>query len=387
MNGLWLLTANFKRKPLRASLTTISLVVAFLLFMILRALADSLAGGAESGDDERLVVDARYSMTDNLPIAHIHAMSGLEEVAAVSPMVWFGGYYQDPQQSFTTFVVDHQGYLDVFREIEVEPAAREQFRASRRSVLVHESLLATHGWAVGQTIPLVGDIWPKEDGSWDWEFVLAGSYQLPEGSRVPRAFLLRLDYFREAVSPWVKDQVGWAVLRLKPGADAAGVAKIIDARFLNSSDPTKTMTEDAYGEQMANQIGDLGLVAGMILAAVFFTIVLLTANVISLGYRERITELATMKTLGFRDGSISMLVFTESVLLCLLGATIGIALGFAVEPVFQSSLAQVLGGFQMTVWHAVQGLVLAIVLGAAVGLVPALKAWRLPIARSLREVG
>lgn len=386
MSPLSLILAGLRRNPVRSLLTVASLAVAFLLFLLLRALLDGLSGGGTATEDRRLIVDAKYSMTDNVPMAHVHSIAGFEGVAATAAMVWFGGYYQDPKQSFTTLAVNPDAYLSAFRELHADPAALAEFRQVRRAVLVHESLVAKHGWEIGQVIPMFGDIWPKEDGSWDWEFVLAGSYTLPAGSRVPRAFLLNLDYFHETVADWVKDQAGWVVIRLDESADSAAVARAIDGRFENSSDPTKTMSEDAYAEEMADQLGDLGMVAGLILAAVFFTLLLLTANVVSLSFRERITELATLKALGFQDGRISIQVLSESLILCATGAVVGIVTAYSVEPLMSDVLIEAFGSFQIRPSHLVESLLVAMLLGCLVGLPPTFRAWRLPVAQTLREL-
>ncbi len=386
MSPLALTVTGLRRNPVRSLLTVASLAVAFLLFLLLRALLDGLSGGTSAAGDGRLIVDAKYSMTDNVPMAHVHNIAGIEGVAAAAAVVWFGGYYQDPTQSFTTLAVDSESYLRVFSEIEADPAALAEFRQVRRAVLVHDSLVRKYGWQIGQLIPLIGDIWPKEDGSWDWEFVLAGSYTVPAGSRIPSAFLLNLDYFHDSVIWWAKDQAGWVVMRLAEGAEAPRVIGAIDNRFENSTDPTKTMSADAYAEEMANQLGDLGLIAGLILGAVFFTLLLLTANVVSLGFRERVTEFATLKALGFQDGRISAQVLAESLLLCTLGAVIGIAVAYAVEPLIEDLLMDVFGSFQIRPWHLLESLLVATLLGCVVGLAPSVRAWRLPVAQTLREV-
>ena len=383
MNRATFITLNLRRKPTRTALTFVSLVIAFLLFMLLKAISTALTGGVTAGGVQRLIVDAKYSMTDNLPIAYIQTIRDLPHVVDVTQMVWFGGYYQDPKTAFTTLPVDQNRYFDVFPELQADPAAIARFKQSKRAVLVHESLATTHGWSVGQSIPMVGDIWPKEDGSWNWEFILAGTYRAGEKSRLPKAFLIRHDYFNESVSHWVKDQVGWAVVRLEANVDPATVIKSIDTLFENSSDPTKSITEDAYGQEMANEIGDIGLIASMILGAVFFTLILLTANVVSLSFRERIPELATMKSLGFRDNAISALVLIESVTLCLVGASVGVLAGFLVEPMVGASVEPVLGYFEMTWWHALQATAIGAVIGVLVGLLPAFKAKRLSITQAL----
>ena len=384
MNRCTLVVTNFGRKPMRTFLTLVSLAIAFLLFMLLGAISTALEGGVSAQGVQRLIVDAKYSMTDNLPMATIRAIREVPGVAEVTQMVWFGGYYRDPKISFTSLPVDHQRYFQVFPDVSVEADVLERFGESKRAVVAHETLVATHGWAVGDVIPLQGDIWPKEDGSWDWEFVLAGSYATPEGSRLPKVFLIRHDYFNESVADWVKDQVGWAVVKLAQDVEAQQVIDAIDGLFENSSDPTKSMTEDAYGLEMAREIGDISLIASMILGAVFFTIVLLTANVVSLTFRERVAELATMKTLGFQNGFIFALVLLESISLCVVGAVIGVGLGLLLEPQIKTDLESALGFFDMTWVHTTQALAIAVALGFSVGMLPAMQASRLPIAEALK---
>ncbi len=149
MNRFTLITTNLWRKPTRTSLTLISLVVAFLLFMLLRAITTAISGGVTVAGAQRLIVDAKYSMTDNLPIAYVRAMREMPGVLEVTQMVWFGGYYQDPQVSFTTVPVDHTRYFDVFPEAVIGADVLERFHQSKRAVVAHESLVATYGWSVG----------------------------------------------------------------------------------------------------------------------------------------------------------------------------------------------------------------------------------------------
>ncbi len=387
MNSLTLITTNLWRKPTRTSLTLISLIIAFLLFMLLRGITTAISGGVDSEGVQRLIVDAKYSMTDNLPLAYVHAMREVPGVAEVTQMVWFGGYYQDPKTSFTKIPVDHTRYFDVFPEARVDVEVLRRFSESKRAVVVHESLVAAYGWSVGEVIPIRGDIWPKADGSWDWEFLLAGSYATSENSRLPKMFLMRHDYFNESVADGVKNQIGWAVIRLKSNANPQSVIGAIDGLFENSSDPTKSLTEDAYIQEMANEIGNISLIASAILSAVFFTIVLLTANVVLLAFRERVPELATMKTLGFRDSFLSWLVMIESLTLCLTGAAMGVAIGFLLEPQIKTNLETVLGNFEMTWIHASQAMTIAAALGLAVGALPAIQAKQIQIAQAMRESG
>ena len=387
MTALSLIRTGLFSKPTRTSLTFLSLCIAFLLFMLLQAITRAFAGGTTVPGVQRVMTDAKYSMTDNLPLSHVRAMEELEGVGDVTQMVWFGGYYQDPKNQFAKAPVDHTRIFSVFPELVVGDAVLERFHASKRAVVVEAVLAEQYGWQTGDAIPIVADIWPRDDGSWHWEFILAGTYQIPPGSRIQPWFFLRWDYFNESVMDWVKNQIGWTVLRVNDGVEPKTVIDHIDELFENSSDPTKSLSEDEMARQFANQIGDIGAIATMILAAVFFTILLLTANVAALSFRERVPGLAVMKTLGFQDRYVAMLVFAESAGLFLIGAIGGIASGFLLEPVLQESLAPATGRFQMTWQDAALGMVLASGLAVAIAIYPTWAANRLPIVQALREVG
>jgi putative ABC transport system permease protein len=266
----------------------------------------------------------------------------------------------------------------------VSEAARQRFLASRRAVIAAAPIAAQFGWQVGDPIPIRGDIWPKEDGSWDWEFVYAGAYSSPPGSRVQPMFLIRSDYFMESVIDWAKHQATSAVLRVHEDADPQAVIDAIDLAFENSSDPTKSLSEDDYTRQFANQLGDIGLITTLILVAVFFTLLLLTANVVSLGFQERVPELAVLKTLGFQDGFVAGLVLGEALLLCIAGAAAGVAAGFALEPSLNANLGGVLGRFDMAWRDAGAAITIAPIMGLMVGLPAAAAAQRLSIVRALQ---
>lgn len=379
-----LVLANLRRRPVRLALTILSLAVAFLLFMLLRGVAAAFSGAGPAPEAQRLYVDARYSMTDNLPVSHLHAVRELPGVAAATQMVWFGGYYREPANSFAKIPVDPDAFFAVYPDLQVSDDVLQRFAASRRAVVAAAPLVERYGWQVGDVIPIRGDIWPRRDGSWDWEFVLAGSYGLPEGSRMQPMLLLRFDYFSETVIEWASHQIGWMVVRAVPGADAATLMADIEARFDNSADPVSALTEDAYTRQFASELGDMVAITSAILGAVFFTVVLLTGNVSAMAFRERIPELAVLKTLGFSNLGVAALVLVEALGLTLAGACCGIALGFAAQPLLDAHLSGVLGPVAIRWADAGQGVALALALGLAVGLPPALATGRLSIVSALR---
>jgi putative ABC transport system permease protein len=384
--SIWhLLWSNLFRRATRTWLTFLSLVIAFLLFMLLRSIATAFAGGISTEGLTRLIVDAKYSMTDNLPISYVQQIQSLDEVAVATNLSWFGGYYQDPKNSFAKYPIDPISYFAVYTDFLIDDDVLQRFANTRVGIVVSESLAARFGWRTGDVIPMRGNIWPKEDGSWDWQFELVGTFAYAASQTDVPLLLLRYDYFNESVIDWAKNQIGWITLRVSDSHSSADAIRAIDSLFENSSDPTRSTSEADYQRQFASQLGDIGLITTMILSAVFFTILLLTGNTASQAFKERIPELAVLKTLGFRDRTIAGLVLTEAVLLSLTGAAVGIAAAFVLEPYLNANLSTFIGRFKMDLTSAAMALGLALGIGLLIGAYPAWSGLRLTIVDALRE--
>ena len=381
MKLLSLLWRNLLRKPTRTSLTFASLVIAFLLFMLLQAISDAFSGGVSLEGMDRIVIDSKYSMTDNLPLAYVQRIRSLDEVDQVTNMSWFGGYYKEPRESFATYPVDPESYFEVFNEQRISADTLDRFKRIRVSAVASEALAAQYAWKPGDRIPITQDIFPQNNGSWTWQFELAGTFEYSGG----QLLLINYDYFNEAVIGWGRDQVGWLVGRVVDPTNVEATIQMIDGMFENSSDPTRSTTEDEYRRQFASQLGDIGTISAMILMAVFFTIILLTGNTAAQAFAERVPELAVMKTLGFPDRSVTMLVLAEAAVLCVLGGAVGVVIAFLLEPVLNANLAGMLGGFDMNTRSALDALGLATLLGLVIGAYPAVSAKRLTIVDALRE--
>jgi len=379
-----LVAANLFRHPARTFLTFVSLVIAFILFMVLNAVTAAFSGGTSLHGADRLIVDAKYSMTDNLPVAYVEQLRRVDGVKNVSAVNWFGGYYRDPKTTFTTLAVDPEPYFAIYPDYRVSPSVLAKFAATPMGAVASRALAEKHGWATGDRVVLRADIWPLEDGTWDWEFELVGTFE-GNGQIAESLFLLRRDYFDDAVMHWAKDQVGFAVLDIEGSQSPESVAAMIDGFYENSSDPTKTASEDQYTRQFVSQLGDIGLMSSAILGSVFFTILLLTGNTASQTFRERVPELAAMKTLGFTDRSVAYLVLAEAMALCVAGGIAGIAVARALEPVLNASLGGALGSFAMDTQSMVAALALSVAIGFVIGIQPAWSARRLTIVDALRE--
>ncbi len=385
MSNLDLLWANLHRHPVRTYLTLLSVLVAFLLFGLLRTLAVWFGSApAEGAAADRLVVSAKYSIIESLPISQMNVILGIDGVEAVTHQDWFGGNYQDGRSFFPKFPVNPRAYFEMFPELIIDPAELDAFERTRTGAVVAEGMLAQYGWQIGDKIPIEADIWPMANGNRNWVFDLVGTYTAEEGGQPGGAFLFQYDYFDEARG-FGRGTVGWYTVRIADPDAAPVVANAIDSRFENSMNPTKTATEDEFGKAFASQIGDLGLMATGILSAVFFTVLLLTANTMTQALRERIPELAVLKTLGFGNPRVAWLVLGESVVLCVAGGSLGIGLAALFAPAANAIVPFGSGDLALGWQTAATGVGVAVLLGLVVGVAPAVSAGRLSIAEALRR--
>ena len=381
MKYFGLLWAGLFRKRARTILTMASLVVAFLLFGLLQAVQSAFVAGVDVSNAGRLITNGRYSIIDLLPISHAQRIAATPGVEAVTHATWFGGQYQDPANFFPKFPVEPEAYLDLYPEIMLSAAQREAFINTRTGVVVAKGLADRFQWSIGDRIPIIADIWQGKDGN-TWQFDLVGIYELPEDSNLGDSMLINYSYFDENRAG-AQGQVGWFISRMSDPNQAGEVAAAIDQQFLNSNNETKSATEQEFFLSFAKQIGNIGLIVAAILGAVFFTIVLVTGNTMSQAVRERIPELAVLKTLGFSNQKVLALVLSESVLLSLIGGGIGLLIAFVLVPGVAQAMRGFLPGMAFTPGALGLGVVVAVVLGVVVGLFPALKAMRLSIVDAL----
>lgn len=378
-----LVAAGLLRRRARTLLTLLSIVVAFLLYGLLQGIATAFTEPIDIAGVDRLIVSPRYSIVDPLPLAHMNVISGIDGVSAVTHADWFGGFYQDRRNFFPKYPVTPDAYFALYPEYRIDPDALAAFTRLRTGAVAPVELAAKFGWRVGDRIPIEGDIWPKRDGDRRWEFELVGTYDAPGADSQPSAFLLNYAYFDEA-RQFGNGGVGWFIVRVANPERSAEVAGAIDAAFDSSPNATRTATEADFARQFANQIGDIGVLMSGILSAVFFTIVMLTGNTMMQTLRERIPELAVLKTLGFPDRTVAMLVLSESLLLCLAGGCVGLALSVLAGQALATPLESVLTRFEISTGILASGVVLALSIGLLVGAFPAWQAHRVAIVDALR---
>lgn len=383
MKYLSLIWSALFRNRIRTLLTIFSVAIAFLLFGMLDSVRVAFNSGGNVSGANRMVVSSKLSLTQMLPLRLSQQIASIPGVKKTAYAAWFGGIYQDPKNFFPNFSIG-PGYFDLYPEFQISDEQMAAFEADRTGAIVGESLAKRFGWNIGDTIPLQATIFPKNDGSNAWPLTLRGTFTLTDDKRKgeENQLLFHWQHFDEA-NQYVDGKVGWYMIQLERSEDADRVAQAIDALSANSAHETKTQTEQAFNQAFAKQFADIGLIVTAIMGAVFFTLLLLTGNTMAQAVRERIPELAVLKTLGFTNQSVLMLVLAESLLLVVLGGIIGMLIATAIIPAVSASSNGMiqLPSIPQETWLMALGLMLAI--GVVVGAMPAIRAMRLNIVDAL----
>jgi putative ABC transport system permease protein len=375
--------ANLFRKRTRTILTLLSVLLAFVLFGLLQSVNSIFSAGESFVGATRLMTQARVSFTQPLPVSIVPKLEAVPGVARVAHSMWFGGIWQENTPLFV-FAVDPLRQRDVYPEFVMPEAQWQSFAHTRTGIIVGKLLADQYGWKIGQKIPVSSNIYPQKNGSKAWAFDVVGIFDGKDEAwrkQTNQAFI-QADYFDEANQFGTKGRANFFIIKLANGKQAESVSKTIDAMFENSPDETKTQTEKDFNLGFVKQIGDIGLIVHWILFAVFFTLLLVVGNTMAQSVRERIPELAVLKTLGFSDGAVLGFVLAEAFALCLCGGLIGLA----IASLLGAMVAKGSGGqFQLEldgrIWAI--GVLAIIVMSLAVGLLPALRARRLRIVDAL----
>ncbi|MBZ5638544.1 MAG: ABC transporter permease [Acidobacteriia bacterium] len=384
MRFLPLVWRSLLRKKTRTVFTVLSILVAFVLFGYLGAIRQAFTGGIELTGADRLLTLHRVSLIQLLPVSYRTRIESIPGVKAVSYSTWFGGTYQDPKNFFPQYVTDPEALLELYPEYRLPEDQKRAWLADRMGAIAGRQIATKYGWKIGDKIPIQATIWRKKDGSIDWVFDLVGIYDGAEKGTNTTQFFFRYDYFDES-RMFGQGMVGWFIERIAEPARAAEIARRIDDTFQNSAHETKTSTEKAFAQAFANQVGDIGAILRSVLLAVFFTILLVAGNTMAQSVRERVGEIAVLKTLGYSDGKVLGLVMAESLLLSGVGGLLGLGLGWVLIQRGDPTGGQ-LPIFFLPVRDLVRGVGLVLALGVATGVPPAVMALRLRIVDALRRV-
>jgi putative ABC transport system permease protein len=378
-----LIFANLFRKKARLILTIGSFAVALFLFTFLAVVKGAFGRGTDLAGADRLVVINRVGLINTMPLAYGDKIRQIHGVKFATHNNWFGGVYQDEKNFFPQFVIDPDNQRKVMTEMHVPDDQWKHFVNDRQGAIAGRNTAKRFGWKVGDRIPLQNALYGPTK---TWEFNLDGIYTNDKEGGDEIQFWLQWDYFYENVPDAIKGQAGWWVLKLDSPDDAVRVAKAVDDTFANSSYETKTETESAFQAGFAKQLGNIQLLIMTIGSVVFFTLLLVTGNTMAISIRERTGELAVLKAIGFSDRFVLFFVLAESLVIALIGGLLGLGLAILAIPVVASKLNGYLPPLLLSTTLLGLGLLFAVFVGIASGLLPGIAGMRLRIVDALRRV-
>jgi len=401
----------------RNLLTVGAVAVAAFLFCFLVSLIVTLDSQVEESSQNRLVVQSSVSLFVTLPIDYHPKIAEAPGVAEVTKWQWFGGYYQKPENFFAQFGLDPEPFFRMYTDdiaivagpemgtkakpkeklitkaTDATPERREAvlraMLAEKRGVLIGKAVAEKFGWRVGDTIPLIGTIFPRADGG-SWEFQVIGIFEKRKANVDEQTMFFRFDYLEEALRQKAANGPlgsGTYFVQVARGADPSTVIAGIDALFANGPQRTKTSTEAAFQQSFVSMLGNLpfflGTIGGAVVFAVFFSVV----NAMLISGRQRLRESGILKALGFRDRAIGALIVYESVLLTGGGGVIGVALAFVLAEGLRKVLSNFFPNFIVEPRTMALGLAISLAIGVVAGITPMVQLIRTKPTEALRSVG
>ncbi|MBI5570670.1 MAG: FtsX-like permease family protein [Desulfomonile tiedjei] len=385
MELLRLVIRNIFRHKLRALLTILGVAIAMLAFGILRTLIDAWYVGVEASAANRLVTRNKISLIYSLPIAYKNKILQVNGVTGIGYGTWYGGIYKDKKNFFAQFAISGTDYLDLSPEFVLTPEERAAFDRERNAAVCGRKTAERFGWKLGDIIPLQGTIYPGQI-----DLVLRGIYRGARKNVDETAFFFRFDYLNEIakkVLPARTDRPGWYLVQIRDPDRAAEISQEIDALFENSLAETLTETEKAFQMGFVAMTGAMVAAIKVISVVVIGIILLVLANTMAMTARERSSEYAVLKTLGFRPWFLFLLVSGESVAIAMLGGILGAVLTIPGGKVFQGQLESFLPVFEVSGATLVTILAVSLLVGMAAALPPVIRVTRTGIAEGLRYIG
>jgi putative ABC transport system permease protein len=382
MKFIGLVFKSARRSKRRTLLTVISVAIAVFLFAALRAVLDGFNAGAEASSSTRIVTLRSTSLMFSMPTSHAEGIKNTPGVQDVTWANWFGGIYKTPQDFFAQFAIEPESYLRMYPEILLTPEERKAFLEERTSCIIGDGLAKRFGFKVGDKITLQTGI--PIYGTEDFTFTVRAIYRVGGAAVDNQSMFFHWKYADERSV--VPGQVGWYVAQISNPDQAAQVSTAIDQKFANSSYETKTDTERAFQSSFVSMFGNLNLLLGSISLAVVITTLFVAGNTMAMSVRERTTEIAVMRTLGFPSSTIFLLVAGEGLLMAIVGGVVGVGLArWIVSPDFLQAGAFI-PVFGVNNTNAAMAMGLSVLIGVLAGLIPATMASRLKIVDALRRV-
>lgn len=366
------------RKPLRSALLIISVAITFLIYGLTASFVAGSQGTAGASEEILGVLNAA-GRGQPLPLAYLPRIADLPGVAEVSPVTRLRGSVGDARNVVAVSAGDPQKLMTVSgRELGLSPGLVDALDGGRDKVLVGRALADAQGWNVGDRITVAAFRTRKSDGSRDWRFEVAGIFEGAHPSTDTYFVLAQYDYINAARAK-SKDTAVTFALRPEPGVAPQELASRIDALFVNSAAPTRTLSEKQFLSAFLSQYADVKRVVTLVVGVSFVTLLMIVINTLIFALRERRFEIGVLKTLGFGRSRILYLVLIEALFIFLIGCAVGLGLAKLASLAAPPAL-----GLVFDTEMALRAAALALLLGLVAGTLPALSAMRTPILYAFR---
>jgi putative ABC transport system permease protein len=377
-----LVLANLGRRKRRTILTVLGVAIALFLFVTLRSVLTTLSDASRMGSEQRLIVRNDLGIVFTLPLAYRTRLAATPGVSGVSWAQWFGGVYINERNFFAQFAIDAESYLPLYPEIVLPEEQRQAFLREQTAALVGRGLVERFGWRLGQTINLRGTIFQPGE---DWPFTIRAIYDSGAAGFPDNTMYFHYRYLEQAFGGDF-GEAGTFVVGIEDPARAADIAAAIDQSYENSASATRTETESAFNLGFIGLYGNIGFFLNTIGMAVVFAILMVAANTMAMSARERIPEVAVLKTLGFTDGSIFGLVLAEAFVIAFLGTALALGGAALLFNLRNFDFFDFVPGLTVAGRTVALSLGIALLLALASGFVPARAASRLNVVEALRHV-
>jgi len=376
MKYLVLILKNLVRNKRRTALTVFSIAVSLFIFSALVSLptvANEIL--ADTASSTRIVTHNKAGLAYTVPIAYRLKMAAVPHVQAVVAQGWFGGILHDVNDQFPNMGVDPEQAEQMWSDWSVKPEQWEEFRKLRIACIVGTETMKRFHLHLGQQIILKGTIYP---------FNLTLKIVGVAGGKAPPSFLFfRRDYLDEAAGGHSFVDEIWA--RADSSANVPQVIAAIDENFANSSAETQSESEAAFIGGFIKSYRMIFNLAEILGVIVVITIGLVAANTAAMSIRERRSEIAVMRSIGFSSRTILSLLLSESFVVGLLGGLVGCGSAFVVLHFFKPGVGD-LTDIPMPPIILVETLIAAACIGLLSAWFPARAAARMNIVEALRMV-
>lgn len=375
---------NVARNKIRSLLTILSVAFSLALMTVLYGFMASQETWKDSAaQDNRVVVMNVQGFSGKVPIAMVDEVREIEGVTAAVPYAWFGGTLQDETMPFAQFATDPKQVFEVWPSFSIPEDQLKAFKTNRRGCVVDRRIAEKRQWKIGQRIPLKGTFYPV-----DLDLELVGMFDSPKNTDSLWFNWTYLDESLKTAQSEAAGNSGTIFARVVASSEIPTVIKAIDDRSASSDTPTRSQTEAAFAQMFVDMLGNVQVMIRYIGLLVVLCLTLVSANSMAMAMRERVTEIAVLKAIGFSRQRVLLLVLGEAFLVSFVGGFLGVAMGCGLLHMMHLALPQ---QFPFTIiemmgpWIS-YGFIVAGFIGIVSGLIPAINASRLSVVDGLRRV-